>query len=150
VAEVTLHVGPGTFKPVEVDDPAQHMMHAEWYEIPAAAAEAINAAKAGGHRMWAVGTTVVRTLETAVERAGRAERAAIEAGSGWTDLFIRPPFAFRAVDALLTNFHLPRSTLLMLVAAFAGYEHTMATYREAIAREYRLFSYGDAMAIVAE
>jgi S-adenosylmethionine:tRNA ribosyltransferase-isomerase len=144
VAEVTLHVGPGTFKPVEVDDPSQHVMHAEWYRVPQVTAEAIGRAKAAGRRVWAVGTTVVRTLETA---AGAAERAAITAGTGWTDLFIRPPFPFRTVDALLTNFHLPRSTLLMLVAAFAGYGHAMTAYREAIAREYRLYSYGDAMAV---
>ncbi len=142
VAEVTLHVGPGTFKPVEVEDPGQHVMHAEWYEVPQATAEAIQQTKAAGRRVWAAGTTVVRTLETAAAAGG------VRTGSGWTDLFIRPPFAFRAVDALLTNFHLPRSTLLMLVAAFAGYEHTMAAYQEAIAREYRLYSYGDAMAVV--
>lgn len=145
VVEVTLHVGPGTFKPVEVEDPARHVMHAEWYQVPETAAEAISRAKAGGRRVWAVGTTAVRTLET---MAQRAQPAAIGAGSGWTDLFIRPPFTFRAVDALLTNFHLPRSTLLMLVAAFAGQERTMAAYREAIAREYRLYSYGDAMVVV--
>ncbi len=141
VAEVTLHVGPGTFKPVEVEDPAQHVMHAEWYEVPQAAAEAINQAKASGRRVWAVGTTVVRTLETA------AAGGTVKSDGGWTDLFIRPPFTFQAVNALLTNFHLPRSTLLMLVAAFAGYEQTMAAYREAIAREYRLYSYGDAMVV---
>jgi S-adenosylmethionine:tRNA ribosyltransferase-isomerase len=153
VAEVTLHVGPGTFKPVAVEDPAQHVMHAEWYQVPEATAQAIDEAKATGHRVWAVGTTVVRTLETAAgageaaAAAGAAEEARIVAGGGWTDLFIRPPFTFRAVDALLTNFHLPRSTLLMLVAAFAGYDHTMVAYREAIAREYRLYSYGDAMVV---
>jgi len=136
VAEVLLHVGPGTFKPVEVEDPAKHVMHGEWYQVPTATAEAVNAAKAAGHRVWAVGTTVVRTLETARG-----------AGSGWTSLFIRPGFQFSVVDAVLTNFHLPRSTLLMLVAAFAGYEQTMAAYREAIAREYRLYSYGDAMVV---
>jgi len=143
VAAVTLHVGPGTFKPVEVEDPAQHVMHAEWYQVPRATAEVIGRAKAAGRRVLAVGTTVVRTLETAAADAG-----AIRERTGWTSLFIRPPFTFRAVDAMLTNFHLPRSTLLMLVAAFAGYEPTMAAYREAIAREYRLFSYGDAMAIL--
>jgi len=143
VTEVVLHVGPGTFKPVEVEDPAKHVMHAEWYQVPPAAAEAVNAARASGHRVWAVGTTAVRTLETAA-----AAGPGVTAGSGWTDLFIRPPFTFRVVDAVLTNFHLPRSTLLMLVAAFAGYDHTMAAYREAIAREYRLYSYGDAMLVV--
>jgi S-adenosylmethionine:tRNA ribosyltransferase-isomerase len=139
-----LHVGPGTFKPVEVEDPAQHVVHAEWYQVPPATAEAVNRAKAAGHRVWAVGTTVVRTLETA---AGEADRAVVGPGSGWTDLFIRPPFRFRVVDALLTNFHLPRSTLLLLVAAFAGHQQTMAAYREAVARAYRLYSYGDAMAV---
>lgn len=138
IVEILLHVGPGTFKPVEVEDPAEHVMHAEWYEIPQAAATAVKEAKAAGRRVWAVGTTVVRTLEA----------TGGQPGSGWTDLFIRPPFTFRVVDALLTNFHLPRSTLLMLVAAFGGYEPVMAAYREAIAREYRLYSYGDAMALV--
>jgi S-adenosylmethionine:tRNA ribosyltransferase-isomerase len=138
LVEIVLHVGPGTFKPVEVDDPAEHVMHAEWYQIPEASAAAIGGAKRDGHRVWAVGTTVVRTLETA---AGRA-------GSGRTDLFIRPGFTFRVVDALLTNFHLPRSTLLMLVAAFGGSDRVMAAYREAIAEQYRLYSYGDAMAVV--
>lgn len=143
LAEIILHVGPGTFKPVDVEDPAEHEMHPEWYAVPPEAAAAVNHAKAGGHRVWAVGTTAVRTLETAAT-AG----SAVTPGTGWTDLFIRPPFTFRVVDALLTNFHLPRSTLLMLVAAFGGYEHTMAAYREAIEKEYRLYSYGDAMAVV--
>ena len=141
IADVLLHVGPGTFKPVEVDDPAQHVMHREWYAIPDETAERINRAKAAGHRVWAVGTTAARTLETAA-----ADDGTITAGSGWTDLFIYPPYRFRIVDGLLTNFHLPRSTLIMLVAAFAGPERTMAAYREAVAQGYRLFSYGDAMA----
>lgn len=152
IVEIVLHVGPGTFKPVEVDDPARHVMHAEWYEIPEAAAEAVNRAKASGSRVWAIGTTAVRTLETAAveERAGggAAPPARVRSGSGWTDLFIYPPYRFKVVDALLTNFHLPRSTLLMLVAAFGGYEHTMAAYREAVALGYRMYSYGDAMAIL--
>jgi len=143
IAQVLLHVGPGTFKPVEAEDPAAHLMHAEWYEVSPAAAQAVNAAKAGGGRVWAVGTTAVRVLETAA-----AAHAELQAVSGWTDLFIRPPYDFKTTDALLTNFHLPRSTLLMLVAAFAGYEATMAAYREAIAQEYRLYSYGDAMVIL--
>lgn len=138
IVEIVLHVGPGTFKPVEAEDPAEHVMHAEWYEVPRSAAAAIEGAKSDGRRVWAVGTTVVRTLEVTGGRAG----------SGWTDLFIRPPFTFRVVDALLTNFHLPRSTLLMLVAAFGGYERVMAAYRQAIAQHYRLYSYGDAMALV--
>lgn len=151
VAEIVLHVGPGTFKPVEVEDPAKHVMHPEWYTVPEATAEAVNGAHREGRRVWAVGTTVVRALETAARggEAGRAEGAGgVEAGSGWTTLFVRPGFQFSVVNALLTNFHLPRSTLLMLVAAFARYEHTMAAYREAIAQEYRLYSYGDAMAVM--
>ena len=145
LTETVLHVGPGTFKPVEVEEPERHRMHAEWYEVPEQAAAVINRAKAEGRRVWGVGTTVTRTLETAATPVGDAW--AVAAGSGWTDLFIYPPFEFRIVDALLTNFHLPRSTLLMLVAAFAGYEHTMAAYRDAVSEGYRLFSYGDAMAI---
>jgi S-adenosylmethionine:tRNA ribosyltransferase-isomerase len=149
VAEVVLHVGPGTFKPVEVEDPRDHVMHAEWYEIGAAAAEVITTARARGGRVWAVGTTVARVLETSALPAPPGPTAgAVRSGAGWTDLFIYPPFPFRAVDALLTNFHLPRSTLLMLVAAFAGYEPVMAAYREAVRERYRLYSYGDAMAVV--
>lgn len=147
--DVTLHVGPGTFKPVEVTDPAAHHMHAEWYEIPPEAARAVHEAKRDGRRVWAIGTTSARVLESGGRggQGGRGGRV-ITAGSGWTDLFIYPPYEFRVVDAMLTNFHLPRSTLLMLVAAFAGYERTMAAYREAVERRYRLYSYGDAMAIV--
>ena len=141
VVDTVLHVGPGTFRPVDVDDPRQHRMHAEWYEISFAAADAINTAKTGGRRVWAVGTTVARTLESAAI-GGR-----VTAGSGWTDLFILPPYTFQIVDALLTNFHLPRSTLLMLVAAFAGRDQTLAAYREAVDAGYRLFSYGDSMAV---
>jgi len=152
VAEVVLHVGPGTFKPVEVEDPRDHVMHAEWYEISDAATEAINTARARGGSVWAVGTTVARVLETSALAARTARPAltagAVRGGAGWTDLFIYPPFPFRAVDALLTNFHLPRSTLLMLVAAFAGYEPVMAAYREAVRERYRLYSYGDVMAVV--
>ncbi len=147
IAHTVLHVGPGTFKPVDVEDPARHTMHAEWYELPADTADAVGRAKAGGRRVWAVGTTVARTLETAgALTVGPTDR--LTARSGWTDLFVYPPYDFRVVDALLTNFHLPRSTLLMLVAAFAGYAHTMAAYREAVRERYRLFSYGDAMAIL--
>lgn len=145
-ADVTLHVGPGTFTPVEVEDPAAHTMHAEWYEVPPAAAETVNAAKQEGRRVWAVGTTSARVLESAAPAASAAHQ--IAPGSAWTDLFIYPPHDFRIVDCLLTNFHLPRSTLLMLVAAFAGYELTMEAYRTAVAEGYRLYSYGDAMAIV--
>lgn len=146
VAKVVLHVGPGTFKPVEADDPAQHLMHAEWYDVPADTAAAINRAKGEGGRVWAVGTTVARTLETVATAPAGPPGPAREM-RGWTSLFIYPPYTFRIVDALLTNFHRPRSTLLMLVAAFAGYDLTMNAYREATAAGYRLFSYGDAMAI---
>jgi S-adenosylmethionine:tRNA ribosyltransferase-isomerase len=160
VTEVVLHVGPGTFKPVEVPDLRAHVMHAEWYEISEEAAGTINAARAGGGRVWAVGTTSVRVLETAAARSADARGGdacvaptdttdtVMRAGSGWTDIFIYPPYTFRAVDALLTNFHLPRSTLLMLVAAFAGREATLRAYAEAIRERYRLYSYGDAMAVV--
>ena len=139
---VVLHVGVGTFRPVEVEDPADHIMHAEYYVVPEATAEALNRVRAAGGRIWAVGTTVVRTLETVAGDDGR-----IHSGSGWTRAFIRPPYAFRAVDRLVTNFHLPRSTLLMLVSAFGGYENVMRAYREAIAERYRFYSYGDAMVI---
>ncbi|OYV73424.1 MAG: tRNA preQ1(34) S-adenosylmethionine ribosyltransferase-isomerase QueA, partial [Gemmatimonadetes bacterium 21-71-4] len=142
-ADVVLHVGAGTFKPVEVEDPAQHVMHEEWYAVSAPAAAAINAARAAGGRVWAVGTTAVRTLESTARADGT-----IVPGEGETRIFIRPPYAFRAVDRLVTNFHLPRSTLIMLVAAFAGLELTMRAYREAIAAGYRFYSYGDAMVIL--
>jgi S-adenosylmethionine:tRNA ribosyltransferase-isomerase len=140
---VTLHVGIGTFRPLDVDDPDRHEMHEERYDIPTDTAAAVNEARAGGGRVWAVGTTTARTLESVADASGR-----VSAGTGATALFIRPPYTFRAVDCLLTNFHLPRSTLLMLVAALAGYEQTMAAYREAIAGPYRFYSYGDAMAVV--
>jgi len=142
-ADVLLHVGAGTFKPVEHDDPAMHVMHEEWYSVSAEAAGIIAAARARGGSIWAVGTTSARTLESAAAASG-----AVTAGDGTTRLFIRPPYAFRAVDKLITNFHLPRSTLLMLVAAFAGYDLTMRAYREAVRERYRFFSYGDAMAVV--
>jgi S-adenosylmethionine:tRNA ribosyltransferase-isomerase len=142
---VTLHVGVGTFRPVEGDDPARHRMHAEWYSVSEEAAAAVNGVRADGGRGWAVGTTAVRTLEAAADGAGL-----VRAGVGETDLFIRPPYVFRAVDALITNFHLPRSTLLMLVASLAGYERTMQAYSEAIREGYRFYSYGDAMVILPE
>ncbi len=142
-AEVLLHVGAGTFKPVEVEDPAAHVMHEEWYSVSDEAARAVNAAHASGGRVWAVGTTAVRTLESAAGADGT-----LAAGQGETRIFIRPPYTFRAVDHLITNFHLPRSTLIMLVAAFAGYDLTMRAYREAIAERYRFYSYGDAMVIL--
>jgi S-adenosylmethionine:tRNA ribosyltransferase-isomerase len=141
-AAVTLHVGIGTFRPVEVDDPAAHELHHEWYEVSSATAEAVASARGCGGRVWAVGTTTVRTLEAAAARTG-----SVEAGTGTTDLFIRPPYDFHVVDALLTNFHLPRSTLLMLVAALGGYERVTDAYTTAIAAGYRFYSYGDAMAV---
>jgi S-adenosylmethionine:tRNA ribosyltransferase-isomerase len=143
LATLDLQIGPGTFKPVEVDDLADHPMHAEAYRVSDEAAALINVRRQAGGRVWAVGTTVVRTLETVAAPDGT-----IRAGAGDTSLFIRPPYGFRAVDRLLTNFHLPRSTLLMLVCAFGGYERVMRAYGEAIEQRYRFYSYGDAMAIV--
>jgi S-adenosylmethionine:tRNA ribosyltransferase-isomerase len=142
-AEVVLHVGAGTFKPVETDDPADHPMHEERYVIPEETARVVRETRVAGHRVWAVGTTSVRTLEAAADASGT-----VRAGAGETRIFIRPPARPRVVDALITNFHLPRSTLIMLVASFLGYELTMQAYREAIAERYRFYSYGDAMAIV--
>ncbi|MCC6406333.1 MAG: tRNA preQ1(34) S-adenosylmethionine ribosyltransferase-isomerase QueA [Planctomycetes bacterium] len=142
-ASVTLHVGEGTFRSVEVDDTDEHPMHSERYDLPASTADAITAARARGSRVVAVGTTSARTLESTASGAGR-----VTAGSGSTRLFIVPPYRFRVVDVLLTNFHLPRSTLLMLVSAFAGRERTLELYREAIARGYRFYSYGDALLLV--
>lgn len=142
-AAVTLHVGIGTFRPVETDDPGEHEMHSELYHVPLATAQAIERTRARGGRVWAVGTTVVRTLESVARDDGT-----VEPGSGSTHLFIRPGFEFRVVDALITNFHLPRSTLLMLVSAFAGHQPVMDAYRTAVAEQYRFYSYGDAMALV--
>jgi len=142
-ADVVLHVGAGTFKPVEAENPAEHPMHEERYLIPEETARAVAETKGAGHRVWAVGTTSVRTLEAAADAPGT-----VRAGAGETRIFIRPPARPRVVDALITNFHLPRSTLIMLVASFLGYELTMRAYREAIAERYRFYSYGDAMAIV--
>ena len=141
--EVTLHVGTATFRPVEVRDPADHAMEPEHYAVPERTVRAYRRCRERGGRVWAVGTTVVRTLESVA-----AGRDGIEAGRGATDLFISPPFEFRAVDCLVTNFHLPRSTLLMLVAAFAGTAPVLEAYREAVAAGYRFYSYGDAMAVV--
>lgn len=140
--DLLLHVGAGTFKPVEADDPAQHVMHSEHYQVTEEAAKAFNEVRARGGKIWSVGTTSTRTLETVASADGR-----VRAASGETDLFITPGYRFRAVDRLITNFHLPRSTLLMLVAAFAGYELTMEAYRVALANGYRFYSYGDAMLI---
>ena len=138
-AHVTLHVGSGTFQPLRVENLDEHQMHSEWCELDAATAARINSARERGGRVIAVGTTSVRTLETA------ARSGVLEPFSGETRLFIRPGFAFHCVDAMLTNFHLPESTLLTLVCAFAGYERVMSAYRHAVAQEYRFFSYGDAM-----
>lgn len=138
VAKVTLHVGAGTFLPVTAERVADHRMHGEWGEIDAAAAEAVNTARAGGGRVVSVGTTPLRLLETAA-----AEDGTVRPFRGETDLFITPGYRFRAVDKLMTNFHLPRSTLFMLVAAFAGLERMKAAYSHAIAAGYRFYSYGD-------
>lgn len=140
---VTLHVGPGTFQPVKSEDVRAHVMHAERYELGAEAVAAVARAKAAGGRVVAVGTTSVRVLESCARADGT-----LAAGSGSTRLFLVPGERFRVVDALLTNFHLPRSTLLMLVSAFAGREEVLSLYREAVAREYRFYSYGDAMLIL--
>ncbi|MFL5465429.1 MAG: tRNA preQ1(34) S-adenosylmethionine ribosyltransferase-isomerase QueA, partial [Gemmatimonadaceae bacterium] len=141
-AELILHVGAGTFKPVETEHPADHVMHEESYTLPARAAEILNETRANGGKIWAVGTTSVRTLESAIDDDGIFREKSAD-----TRIFIRPPYVFRAVDRLITNFHLPRSTLIMLVAAFAGYDLTMRAYAEAIAERYRLYSYGDAMVV---
>lgn len=141
LTHVTLHVGPGTFQPVQAADLEGHDMHAERYEVSAEAARAIAQAREDGRPVVAVGTTVVRTLESAVEDG------TVHAGSGKTRLFIRPPYRFRAVDALLTNFHLPRSTLLALVMAFGGVEPVRRAYAEAVRERYRFYSYGDAMLV---
>ena len=143
LARLVLHVGVGTFRPVESEDPSRHAMHSEWFSVSQGAADTINRRRAVGGAVWAIGTTSVRTLETVATPEG-----IVQPGTGWTDIFIRPPYRYRAVDRLVTNFHLPRSTLLMLVAALAGYEHTMRAYREAVETGYRFFSYGDAMAIL--
>lgn len=144
VGELDLEVGPGTFKPVETGDLDEHVMHAERFEIPAELARAVADVRSAGGRVWAVGTTVVRALESAAGNDGR-----VNPGIAETAIFIRPGYRFRVVDALVTNFHLPRSTLLMLVSAFAGHERMMAAYRHAVEQQYRFYSYGDAMAITA-
>ncbi len=140
LAFVTLHVGAGTFQPVRIDDLSQHRMHAERFSVPETTAAAIGAARAAGRRVIAVGTTSLRTLESAADDEGL-----VRPGSGETRLFITPGYRFRVVDRLVTNFHLPRSTLLMLVSAFAGVERIRRAYAHAIAARYRFFSYGDAM-----
>jgi S-adenosylmethionine:tRNA ribosyltransferase-isomerase len=142
-ADLLLHVGAGTFKPVEVEDPADHVMHEEWFHVGATAAELLTATRRAGGRVCAVGTTALRTLETIWSPEGRYTQ-----GEGETAIFIRPPHRPRAADLLVTNFHLPRSTLLMLVAATAGYELTMHAYDVAVREGYRFYSYGDAMLVL--
>lgn len=143
VVSLTLHVGVGTFRPVRTPVVEQHVMHEEFFTIPEATAAAIREGRRRGGRIWAVGTTVVRALESAAASDGE-----VQGGSAWTRLFIYPPYRFRVVDVLITNFHLPRSTLLMLVCAFGGTERILAAYREAVARRYRFYSLGDAMLIL--
>lgn len=140
IAHVTLHVGLGTFRPVKVENVLEHHMHSEYYCIEEAEAEKINAAKQNGKRVIAVGTTSTRTLETAA-----GEDGTIHACSGWTDIFIYPGYQFKIIDALITNFHLPESTLVMLVSALAGREHVLHAYEVAVQEKYRFFSFGDAM-----
>ena len=142
IAEVTLHVGLGTFRPVKVENVLDHHMHSEFYMVSAEAAEKINATKDRGGRVISVGTTSTRTLESAADESGR-----LKEGSGWTEIFIYPGYKFKLIDCLITNFHLPQSTLVMLVSALAGREHVLAAYEEAVKEKYRFFSFGDAMFI---
>ncbi len=143
IAPVTLHVGLGTFRPVKEENVLDHHMHEEWYSVSSETAEKINAAKSGGHRVICVGTTSCRTVESAAGEDGM-----VRAGSGDTRLFIYPGYRFKIMDRLITNFHLPESTLLMLVSAMAGREHTLAAYDEAVRERYRFFSFGDAMIVL--
>lgn len=143
IAHVTLHVGLGTFRPVKVDDVEKHHMHSEFYVVEEDQAAMINEAKRTGHRVIAVGTTSCRTLESAAD-----ENGVLQAKSGWTEIFIYPGYEFKIIDALITNFHLPESTLLMLVSALAGKEHILKAYEEAVKERYRFFSFGDAMFII--
>lgn len=142
IIEVLLHVGLGTFRPVKVDDVTKHKMHSEYYSVSPEAADKINAVRQRGGRIIAVGTTSIRTLESSSTDDGR-----VAAGSGYTDIFIYPGYKFKVVDALITNFHLPESTLIMLISAFAGKEETLSLYRKAVELKYRFFSFGDAMFI---
>ncbi len=142
LAYVTLHVGLGTFRPVKVNDVTEHHMHSEFCMISAETAQILNETKAAGGRVICVGTTSCRTLESLVDENGHFSEK-----SAWTDIFIYPGYKFKAMDALITNFHLPESTLIMLVSAFAGYDHVMRAYREAVKERYRFFSFGDAMLI---
>ena len=143
-AFITLHVGLGTFRPVKVDNISDHKMHAEYFEVNSKAADIINTTRNKGGKVIAVGTTSTRTLETAYD----SSQGIIKSISGWSDIFIYPGYDFKAIDGLITNFHLPKSTLLMLVSAFAGREKVFRAYREAIERKYRFFSFGDAMLIL--
>ena len=143
IAEVTLHVGLGTFRPVMEDEIADHKMHSEWYSISEETAQRIRETKAAGHRVIAVGTTSCRTLESVATYCGEIREA-----EGWTNIFIYPSYEFKVLDGLITNFHLPESTLIMLVSAFAGYDNVMNAYRTAVAECYRFFSFGDAMLII--
>ena len=142
IAEVTLHVGLGTFRPVKVENVLEHHMHSEFYMVSAEAAEKINATKDRGGRVIAVGTTSTRTLESAADENGRLREC-----SGWTEIFIYPGYTFKVIDCLITNFHLPQSTLVMLVSALAGRENVLSAYEEAVNEKYRFFSFGDAMFI---
>lgn len=142
IAHVTLHVGLGTFRPVKVENIQEHHMHSEFYRIEQSEADKINRAKEEGHRVICVGTTSCRTVESAADENGRLREC-----SGWTEIFIYPGYKFKVLDALITNFHLPESTLIMLVSALAGREHVLAAYEEAIRDRYRFFSFGDAMFI---
>ena len=143
IAEVTLHVGLGTFRPVKVDNILEHHMHSEFYMVTQEAADKINNAKKNGHRVICVGTTSCRTIESAADENGMLRES-----SGWTEIFIYPGYQFKVLDCLITNFHLPESTLLMLVSALAGREHVLAAYEEAVKEGYRFFSFGDAMLIL--
>ena len=142
IAYVTLHVGLGTFRPVKEENVLEHHMHSEYYQVPESEAEKINAAKKNGGRIICVGTTSCRTVESAAD-----EQGIVHAGSGNTEIFIYPGYRFKVLDALITNFHLPESTLVMLVSALAGREHVLSAYEEAIRQKYRFFSFGDAMFI---
>ena len=142
IARVTLHVGLGTFRPVKVDNILEHHMHSEFYQIEEEAAQKINHAKESGHRVICVGTTSCRTIESAADENGK-----LHATSGWTEIFIYPGYEFKVLDCLITNFHLPESTLVMLVSALAGREHVLNAYQEAVKEKYRFFSFGDAMFI---
>ncbi|WP_027339693.1 tRNA preQ1(34) S-adenosylmethionine ribosyltransferase-isomerase QueA [Halonatronum saccharophilum] len=143
IVDITLHVGLGTFRPVKVDDIKDHDMHSEYYEISKESADIINKTKEDGKRVFAVGTTSTRTLEAVGDKEGKVKEA-----KGWTDIFIYPGYEYKVVDALITNFHLPKSTLLMLVSAFAGRELALQAYKEAVEKEYRFYSFGDGMVIL--